>query len=202
MSIKGHRVVLNEWVQRKGSYMKKAACTICLLLISGCLGRGKDHYAVLGGGYGGKTDSANFTVEGVKIARSQGRDSLFGLGYTAIFNGGDVPSDTLDYPCPHWDYTDLGVERDLPEMGIIGKYGIEIVKDTGLFATVVGGITFADETEIAQSNVTGWYYEQDTGINTYGLFGGGVSYFMKEDLFMQAEYDNRRGITIGAGWRF
>jgi len=182
--------------------MKKELCTICLLLISGCLGRGKDHYAVLGGGYGGETDSGNFTVEGVKVARSEGRDSLGGLGFTMIFNGGDVPSDVLDYPCPHGDYTDLGSQRDIPEMGLFGKYGLEIIEDTGLFATVLGGATFADETELAQSNATGWYYEQDTGINTYGLFGGGISYFLKDDLFLQVDYDNRRGITGGLGWRY
>ena len=65
-----------------------------------------------------------------------------------------------------------------------------------------GGITVADETHLAQSYATGWYYEQDVAWNTYGLYGVGISYAPNDNTYLQVDYDNRRGITFGIGWKF
>jgi len=179
-------------------------CLVLTLFVGGCNSPGT--YSVLGGGHGGPTDSANFTVESGKTTQQtmlEGHDSLFAFGATFIFNNEGLPSDTLDYPCPHGDYTDLGWRRDIPELGLFGKYGLEVIKDTGLFVTVLGGLSMADETRLARSRATGWYYEQDTKVNTYGMFGGGVTYFIKDKSFcVLVDYDNRRGFTAGIGKRF
>lgn len=186
--------------------------TICLLLLSGCLGQGPDNYAVVGGGQGGPTDSPNFTVEGVKVVRSLGRDSLVGLGFTIIGSGGDADYDesTSDYQSLYeWEesigtLTDEGVYRDFPEFGLFGKYGIEVVEDTGLFVTGFAGFTLADEVRVWQSSIPvyPYAYGEEEGWNVYGMYGGGLSYFFGGSTFLQVDFDNRRGTTVGFGWKF
>ncbi len=192
--------------------MKKITLTICLILIvSGCMEGKKGHYIVLGGGHGGATDSTNLAMEGVKIVQSEGRDSLTALGFTIIFNSGDIPSDTestsgswaewYKYEVESGYITDAGVRRDWPEMGLFGKYGLEVAEDTGLFVNVLGGITFADEVHLYYSALGPPHYTENEGWTTRGMFGGGISYFFDDELYLQADYDNRRGLTVGIGWK-
>ena len=123
---------------------------------------------------------------------------LFGLGFTYIFTDDDIPSDTLDYPVPHSDYTKLGTKQD-GEWGLYGMLGIDIFKGFYLFG--LGGVTFQKEIELAQSNVTG-YYTQSDEYQTHGMYGGGIRLGLGETLCLQVELDNRRGVTgmIGFVW--
>lgn len=182
--------------------MKRIICTICSLLvicISGC--------TTIGGGHGGPTNSANLTAEKIWLIASEGRDSLSALGFTVIFNGGGIPSDTkstsgewaeyCQYEAQTGTLVDEGVKRDWPEMGFFGKYGLELIKDAGLFVNVLGGATFADEVHLYHSTLGPPHYTDHEGWNIYGMFGGGISYFLNGDILIQIDHDNRRGLTVG-----
>ena len=125
---------------------------------------------------------------------------LVALSIGFILNGDSVPSDTLEYPVPHNDYTSLGTKRKGNEMALLLKYGLEVIKDKNVFVFVLGGASFGEEIELAQSNVTGWYYEQSSSTTTYGMYGGGVSYKATNKLLLSVEYDNRRGATGSIGY--
>jgi hypothetical protein len=153
----------------------------------------KRSYLAVGGGSGGDADAANMSFE---IGSAE--KYLFGLGFTYIFSDDDIPSDTLDYPVPHSDYTKLGTKQD-GEWGLYGMLGIDIFKGFYLFG--LGGVTFQKEIELAQSNVTG-YYTQSDEYQTHGMYGGGIRLGLGETLCLQVELDNRRGVTgmIGFVW--
>ena len=183
-----------------------------MLISTGGCNNSKPHI-ILGGGYGGPTDSANLSIEGIQTTQNwQGRDTLTGVGFTMIFNGEGVPSEAVStsgswsnwyqYEAQNGYLIDEGTKRYLPEMGLFGKYGIEIVKNTGLFATAFGGVTFADEVHLWTSRLGPPDYYETEGWITYGMLGGGISYYLNNDVYLQVDYDNRRGTTVGFGWKF
>jgi len=162
-----------------------------------------DGYSTIGGGGGGESKAGNVSLElgGISLLDGE-RKQLIAIGLGFIF-GDDVPSDLLDYPVPHEDYTDLGKRQKGNEYGIFVKYGLELIENNNLFIFGLGGCSFAEEVDLARSNVTGWYYEQSSSTKTYGIFGVGFAYYFKENKkLLQIEYDNRRGITgsIGFFW--
>jgi hypothetical protein len=162
-----------------------------------------EEYFSVGGGAGGKADAPNLTLElgGVSTDREHNRLIAIGLGF--IFNADDVPSDTLEYPVPHSDYTNLGTRQKGNEYALFGKYGLEVIKNKGAFIFALGGLSFSEEIDLARSNVTGWYYEQSSSSKVNGMFGGGLSYFpINSKVSLSVEYDNRRGITGSLGFRF
>jgi len=161
--------------------MRRILCTICLaILMGGC------NYIAVTGGQGGPLDSMNFTVEygspppdeiKSKVNPGPGKcDLMLTGGITIIDNA-----------------IDLGYFKSTPEMGSFIKFGVEVVPDTGLFANVLGGVTFI--------HWKAWGGYEDTEI--YGMFGGGVTYFVNDkDVCLLTAYDNRRGLTAGVGFRF
>jgi len=160
--------------------MKRMICTICLLLlVSSC------NYVGVLGGSGGEFDSTNFTLEfggpENKPGKSGERDWLLVGGVTYINNKEGTQN---------------------KEFGGFGKLGLEVVPDTGFFVNALGGITFMKESSGYVTQHGSWQStESETEVN--GMFGGGVTYFISDDNFcIQANYDNRRGYTIGVGWRF
>ncbi|WP_139800646.1 hypothetical protein [Geothermobacter hydrogeniphilus] len=160
-------------------------------------------YFAIGGGSGGDAGAANLSLEigGVTTDRPNNRLLSFGLGF--IFNADDVPSDTFEYPVPHSNYTDLGTRQKGNEYAFFGKYGLEIIRDKGLFLFALGGFSVSENVDLAQSNATGWYYEQSSSTELNGMFGGGLSYFpVNNKISLQVEYDNRRGVTGGIGLRW
>ena len=115
----------------------------------------------------------------------------------------DTPSDLIEHPVPHLDFTSLGKRDKGEEAGLYGKFGIELVNRTGVFLLVYGGATWAREIELAQSNVNRRYYQESEKTRTYGLIGGGIGYFPRRHrVCLQLEYDNRMGITglVGFKW--
>lgn len=183
-----------------------AAMTIMVLVspsISFAQDSSRPSYTAFGGGFGGSADAPSLSLEFGRSTTNRNHNHLFGLGATVIFNAGDVPSDTLEYPVPHGNYTSHGTEQKRHELGLFGKYGFEGIPDTRIFFMVIAGATFAEEVELAQSNVTGWYYEQSSDSQLHGMFGGGISWHpAATPIVLQVEYDNRRGITAGAGFRW
>ena len=184
-----------------------------MVMLQGC--QSYSDYLILGGGGGGKAGSGNFTMEALRVSQNpKGRDSLIGLGGTIIFNGDSIPS---DYENAGGDWSEMysleqqwgtleneGIRQTSSEMGLFGKCGIELVEDTGVFGTVFGGVTFARESQLYWSSLGTPHYYVDKGTNNYGLYGMGISYIPNKDgsLLLQVDYDNRRGITFGLGWKF
>lgn len=160
-------------------------------------------YVAIGGGNGGEADAPNLTFEAGGITSGKTVNLQAALGVSLLFNNDNVPDDTLEYPVPHWDYTTLGTRQKDTEVAIIGKLGLEVFKDSGVFVFGLGGASFANEIELAQSNVTGWYYQQSSNEEIYGIYGGGISFFPNSSkLMLQAEVDNRRGVTASIGVRW
>ena len=160
-------------------------------------------YLSVGGGAGGNAEAANLTLEFGAMLTGKERKRLVAVGVGFIFNGDSIPSDTLDYPVPHSNYTSLGERRDGNELVVVAKFGIEVVKKTGAFVFALGGFSDSHEVEIARSNVTGWYYEQSSSDQYYGVFGGGVGFYPPNSpVSFSVEYDNRRGVTGSVGYHF
>jgi len=160
-------------------------------------------YFAIGGGAGGQSGAPNLTFEVGGVSTSKNHNRLLSIGFGFVFNADDVPTGTLEYPVPHSDYVNLGTRQKGNEYAFFGKYGLEIIKGKGLFLFVLGGLSAAEEIELARSNVTGWYYEQSSSSKVNGMFGGGISYFpLNNRLSFQVEYDNRRGVTAGVGVRW
>lgn len=179
---------------RKSIAISAISLIALLLLASPAFAGG---YLSFGGGGGGKAEAGNFSFDLGGFPANY----LFGIGFTYIFSG-DVPSDILEYPVPHSDYTSLG-KRQNDEYGFFMKGGLEVIKNRQIFLFGLAGLTFVEEIELAQSNVTGWYYEQSSSTKSNGIAGGGIGYFPKDKWFcLQLEYDNRRGLTGSTGFVF
>lgn len=88
-------------------------------------------YFSVGGGAGGKADAPNLTLEGGSVSSDREHNRLIAIGLGVIFNADDVPSDTLEYPVPHSDYTNLGTRQRSDEYALFGKYGLEVIKTKG-----------------------------------------------------------------------
>ena len=169
-----------------------------LFLASSALANG---YFAVGGGGGGQAEAGNFSIDIGGFSTGKKTNYFFGGGCTLIFTS-DIPSGTLDYPVPHSDYTSLG-RRQNDELGFYMKAGFQVITRKRIFIFGLWGLTFAEEIELAQSNVTGWYYEQSSSADTSMMIGGGIAYFPQDKWYcLQLEYDNRRGVTgsIGFSW--
>lgn len=160
-------------------------------------------YFSVGYGSGGEADSSSLTFEWGSVSRGLEHNGLIAIGFGYIYNADNVPAGTLEYPVPHSNYTDLGTKQKGNEYTLFVKYGLELIESSGLFAFALAGITSYEEVDLAQSNVTGWYYEQSSREKLNGMLGGGLSFFpMNSPVMLSIEYDNRRGITGSVGLSF
>ena len=198
--------------------MKKVLLTICLVglfvSVQGCNNVAhKDRFFSIGGGNGGKTDSGSFTLEGGEITdNGPESNTLLTAGFTCIFNGGDASYDEStsgDYSSLYeWERSigtlrDTGAYRDWPEFGFLLKYGFEVIPDTDFYVTALGGVTFSNEVQVWESTINVYPYSYgETSWTAYGLFGGGITYFVNEKFSLQVDCDNRRGTTLGLGWKY
>ncbi len=160
-------------------------------------------YIAFGGGGGGETNRGNLRVEAGRYTTHYDLNYLFGVGLPFTLGRDDTPSDLIEHPVPHEDFTSLGTRDKGEEAGLYGKFGIEVVNRSGIFLMIYGGATWAREIELAQSNVTRRYYQESEKTRTYGLIGGGIGYFPRVHRFcLQLGYDNRMGFTgmIGFNW--
>uniref|UniRef100_UPI00187D4BDC hypothetical protein n=1 Tax=Candidatus Magnetaquicoccus inordinatus TaxID=2496818 RepID=UPI00187D4BDC len=131
------------------------------------------------------------------------RNFLVSVGVGGIFNADDVPSNTLEYPVPHNNYTNIGTRQKGNEMVLFGRYGIELAEQSGFFINAIGGISTSTRVELARSNVTGWYYEQKSDDEINPLIGAGFSYFPENSsLSLHLDYDIRRGVSAGLGLKW
>jgi len=158
----------------------------------------RKRYLTIGGGGGGEAEEANISFEIGSAAKH-----ILGFGLFFIFDADEVPNDTLEYPCPHGNYSSLGIRQKGPGYGFFGKAGLELIKNKDLFVFGLGGIALEEKVKLVRSNVTGWYYEQSSSTETHGLYGGGIGYFPEDKWFrLQVEYDTWRGVvgSVGFSW--
>lgn len=122
-----------------------------------------------------KTKIVLYDLAGEPIPEPAKRDWMLISGVTIMDNG-----------------VDFEFGKTTPEMGSFLKLGVEVVPDTGFFANVLGGVTFIH-----------WSSRWGEGTEWYGLLGGGATYFINDkDVCILAAYDNRRGFSVGVGFRF
>ena len=90
------------------------------------------------------------------------------------------------------------------ELSVYGKYGIELIRNGGLFLSAFGGVSFCEETKVIsfyhQDDYS--YYDEKEGYVLYPIFGIGVSYVQKDGVVISIDHSNRHGTTFGLGWRF
>lgn len=165
-------------------------------------------YYAIGGGDQGEADAQNFTVEfGKEDINIRGFNTFAGLAMPFILHGdGNVPDSTIDSDCPHDNCDNLGNKDDGTEVGLLGKFGVEIYKSRA-FVSVILGVTRSNTVELVQSNVTDTYYKESEGTENHAVYGIGVSYmpeFFDWGLKMvfSLDIDNRRGLTGLIGWRW
>lgn len=160
-------------------------------------------YVAIGGGGGGEAKAANMRFEAGGFTSNRRVNFLLGIGIPFTLGRDETPSDLLEYPVPHWDFTSLGKKYKGEEVGLYGKFGIEAAPRSRIFILIYAGATWGKEIELAQSNVTRWYYQESETTKTYGLIGGGIGYFPKDlNLCLQLGFDNRLGVNamIGFHW--
>ena len=160
--------------------MKRVLMTIVLLalLVGGC------GYVGFTGGYGGESESANYSLEYDSIFLKEPkpepvpgeRDWLVVTGITIIDNA-----------------INTRYFKSNPETGVYFKIGVEVVPDTGFFLNALGGIT-------SVWRDSAWS-EKEFEID--GMYGGGITYFLNDGgTAIIASYDNKRGISAGVGFRY
>ena len=183
--------------------MKKAIIVLgaVIMLLYPSLSKGNVYIGV-GGGAGGEAEGASASLDFGFLSEDLHVNLLVGAGMGIIFTAGDeLPSGTLDYPCPDSDLTDMDTYRLGAEIPFFAKFGFEIFKEQRIFLFGIGGGSMAtNEVELAQSNITGLYYEQSRGDELYILYGGGLGYYKR--FMLQVGYDNRRGFTGSIGLVF
>ena len=183
---------------RKSLVILTIGLVTLLFLASSALANG---YFAVGGGGGGQAEAGNFSIDIGGFSTEKKTNYFLGGGLTSIFSS-DIPSNILEYPVPHSDYTSLGRKQD-DELGLYMKAGFQVITRKRIFIFGLLGLTFTEEIELAQSNVTGWYYEQSSSTDTNMMIGGGIAYFPENKRFcLQLEYDNRRGVTGSIGFVF
>lgn len=184
---------------------------IVSVFLAGCLffstaSASAEGYFSVGGGGGGNAESYNLTMEsGVTAWEFGKRKYLFGAGIPLIPHGYEnVPSDTLESPCPHSECVSAGTEYDGTELGLFAKAGMEAVYP-GVYLSLLAGFTRGTEIEVFRSTATGRNYEQSSEKKNYALYGLSMGYFrtfFDDDwkLCFYLDADNRRGLTASFGF--
>lgn len=193
---------MTDTTNMRKHFMRGIVAVLLLMVASPSNSYAKGYVAV-GGGAGGEAGSPNISFEIGATSSAHQTDTFGALSIGIILNSDDVSSDTLDYPVPHNDYELLGNKQQGNEIAGLFKYGVEVKKGSRVFLFGLGGLSFAKEIELARSNVTGWYYEQSSSYEYYGIYGGGICYFSQTHSFsLHLDIDNRRGITGSIGYIF
>jgi len=135
-------------------------------------------YVGFTGGYSGESEAPNYSIEYTLDERRPTDPNwlMVSGGVVYIDNGLKSP------------WVNIG-----PEIGSFIKLGIEVVPDSGIFANVLGGLTFQSWSSV---------WEQDQ-MEIDGMYGGGLTYFIKDGgTAIIASYDNKRGVSAGVGFRY
>ena len=135
---------------------------------------------------------------GFSLSASSKTTNNFGWGLGFVFNGEIADSDVHDYPVPHNDYTNLGTKRTGNAIGLDAYWFPAGESSWRPYAGL--GLYFDKRAEIAQSNVTGWYYKQKekSGVNLGGEVG--IQYLTTSRTIWGLGYHTIRGAFLSLGW--
>lgn len=129
------------------------------------------------------------------------RRDWIGIEVGGVAEGTSLPSGTLSYTIPHGDFTKNGDYTG-------GSYGADLLlflslDDRKRFLLYGGpGVYLQSTTEVVQSNVTGWYYENGTSTSTTFAGGGGLRVAITPKFEIGAGYHSLRGVQGSIGLRF
>lgn len=181
--------------------MKKLVMTmlvVVVLLVVPATGKTEDNLYRMYLSAGGGKESMSVEYGGTTL-HSKGRNKLLGFG-ASFFNDADR---TLEF----------GEEQNISAFS--GKLGLEVIKDSGVFINVIGGIVFRNkcvqEGELIddKTHPDGKYWQtiEETEGKTDILFGTGITYFVSKNstpIVISVDYDNYRKLTgsVGFVWRF
>lgn len=187
-----------------------AIALVAILLLVPHLAHATDYVAFpYGFGGGGEADSLAFesgTIATQPYGFSDATRNAPGrkhLGAAAIvfIMSNSAPHGLNETPLSHTDYEVVGTRQKGSEAGLVFKYGPEIMNNFYAFGTA--GITYAKKVLVVQSNVSGEYFTQGSRRVERGLVGGGVAYVNPlSRMTFSAEFDNRRGFSLGIGFIF
>jgi hypothetical protein len=163
-------------------------------------------YIAMGGGGGGDADQYNFTLEtGAKGIAAGDQELMFAFGVPFIPIGDkNLPANTIALPCPNNDCQPVGEVRKGTEVGFYGKLGIKLWS-TNFYVNAIGGFTIYTQSELVQSEGSGFTYEESTDTKLEPLYGAGVSYFAEDwewPILFQVDFDVTRGVTGTVGWHW
>ncbi|MDP2829489.1 MAG: hypothetical protein Q8O37_12885 [Sulfuricellaceae bacterium] len=135
---------------------------------------------------------------GLSLAMSSKTSEKFGWGLGIVFNGEIAGNDVLDYPVPHNNYTNLGTKRT---GNAIGLDALWFPAGESAWRPYAGlGLYYDKRAEIAQSNVTGWYYTQKgkSALNMGGELG--LQYRTSSGAIWGMGCHTIRGGFLSVGW--
>lgn len=197
-------------VEQKGKTMKMKSFFLLVVIVTFLLSAqpAMAWYYAIGGGDEGEADAQNFTFEfGKEDINIRGFNTFAGLAVPFILHGdGNVPSSTIDSECPHGNCDNLGDKDEGTEVGLLGKFGMEVYRSRA-FVSLILGVTRTNTVKLSQSNVTDSYYKESEGTDTNAVYGIGVSYMPEFfdwglKMIFSLDIDNRRGLTGLIGWRW
>ncbi len=123
------------------------------------------------------------------------------IGFEVGFlNNSEFKEDVLKWNVPHNDYTDLGTKRTGSSFGIdlLGFYDIN-----DRFALYAGPGVYAEGRQhVAQSNATGWYYEESDESRVIVAGSAGIHARLSDSVFAGVGYHTIRGVNGKIGVRF
>jgi len=197
-------------VEQKGNTMKMKSFFLLVAIVTFLLTAqpAAAWYYAIGGGDEGEADAQNFTFEfGKEDINIRGFNTFAGLAVPFILHGDDnVPSSTKDSECPHGNCENLGNKDEGTEVGVLGKFGMEVYNSRA-FVSLILGVTRTNTVKLSQSNVTDTYYKESEDTDTNAVYGIGVSYMPEFfdwglKMIFSLDIDNRRGLTGLIGWRW
>lgn len=147
---------------------------------------------------GFRRQCANLKRRRISVWRRPAKTSeKIGWGLEIVFDGEISGDDVLDYPVPHNNYTNLGTQRT---GNAIGLDALWFPAGDSAWRPYAGlGLYYDKRAEIAQSNVTGWYYKrkEKSALNIGGELGLRYPRVGRDALGYRLPHDTRWILELG-----
>ena len=137
---------------------------------------------------------------GTSLALGSKMGSNFGLQLGVIFISEFGSKDVLNYPVPHTNFQTLGTKRTGNALGLDLLYFIPAGDAVRPYVGI--GMYSTERKEIAQSNVTGWYYNQGDKSKVQVAGELGLQAVTSGGFLFGAGYHSLRGANISLGKTF
>ncbi len=159
--------------------------TLVLILTLGCTAATYAESGFFWFSGGGKDGNGNFAI-------GFGGDTL-GVEFGFI-DDADLPLGTLDYECPHWNFTSVGIRT------LESTAGIDLLGMIHLSSNIIlyggPGMYWRRTGEVVRSNDTGWYYTETNGTFTEIACSGGLRFISTKGSGFGIGYHSLRGTNL------